>query len=151
MKKLYPKEKVIVSACLLGEFCRYDGQTKKDEELLKWLEDKEVIPFCPEAPALGTPRPRINMVLLSNRYALFRENDGHEVTQAILDETQKCIGSHPDTDYLILKSKSPSCGCGTTPIFDVSGKEIKKGDGLAVMAMKKLFTKIYDENNYKEK
>lgn len=143
-------EKVIVSACLLGELCRYDGQTKKDKELLVWLEDKNVIPFCPEAPVLGTPRTRINVIEQGDSFKLIREDNEHDVKQEIIQETQKMIEFHSDADFLILKSKSPSCGCGTTPIFNEAGSEIKKGDGIATMTFKKVFRKIYDEINYKE-
>jgi len=144
------KQKVIVSACLLGEYCRYDGQTKKDEDLIAWLEDKNVIPFCPEAPVMGTPRARINVVRQAHHFTLVREDNGQDMTHEIINETQKMIESDPDTDLLILKSKSPSCGCGTTPIFDEDGKEILKGDGIATMTFKKVFRNIYDEINYKE-
>ena len=44
------KKKVIISACLLGEYCRYDGKTKKVNEIIEAYKDYEIIPFCPEAP-----------------------------------------------------------------------------------------------------
>ena len=55
-------KKAIVSACLLGEYCRYDGKTKKDNTVVQALKDYEIIPFCPEAPLFGTPRERINVM-----------------------------------------------------------------------------------------
>ena len=55
-------KKVIISACLLGEYCRYDGKTKEVNEVIKAFKDYDIIPFCPEAPVFGTPRQRISVV-----------------------------------------------------------------------------------------
>ena len=54
-------EKVLVSACLLGEKVRYDGgaATSDDPLLARWMREGRVVSFCPEvAGGLGTPRPR---------------------------------------------------------------------------------------------
>ena len=150
MPKVYPKEKIIVSACLLGQYCRYDGQTKYDKELLKWLEDKEVVAFCPEEPLFGTPRPAISVVMDRGTPHLIRSNDQEDVSALILDETQRFIDKNPDVKYAILKSKSPSCGLGTTPIYDSNCSEIAKGDGFAASLMKKHSYIIRDEKNYKD-
>ena len=56
------KKKVIISACLLGHTCRYDGNTKQTTEVVDAFEGYEIIPFCPEAPLFGTPRERISVV-----------------------------------------------------------------------------------------
>ena len=148
MKPLYLNEKVIVSACLLGEYCRYDGQTKEDSELKRWLDNKEVIPFCPEAPVLGTPREAIFVLAEGNSFRLRRSSDKLDVTDLIVSETQKIIDAHPDIKCAILKSKSPSCGCESTPIYNKSGEQIAIGDGLATRLMKKNFYTIRDEKNY---
>ena len=55
-------KKVIISACLLGEACRYDGKSKKVNKVIEAFKDYEIIPFCPELPIFGTPRERINVV-----------------------------------------------------------------------------------------
>lgn len=47
-------KKVIISACLLGEYCRYDGKTKSEQNVIDKFKDCEIIPFCPEAPLFGT-------------------------------------------------------------------------------------------------
>jgi len=56
------RKKVIISACLLGALCRYDGKTKKMDTILEAYKEYEIIPFCPEAPLFGTPRQRISVV-----------------------------------------------------------------------------------------
>ena len=51
------KEKIIVSACLLGINCKYNGDNNKNENVLDYLKNKEVIPVCPEIyGGLTTPR-----------------------------------------------------------------------------------------------
>lgn len=150
MSQLYPKEKIIVSACLLGVACRYDGQSKENRDLKAWLEDKELIAFCPEAPSLGTPRPPITVVRELEEDRLIRSSDGVDVTQVIVDETQKIMKEYPEVKQAILKSKSPSCGCQTTPIFNTNNEQISWGDGLAASLMKKSSYTIRDENSYIE-
>lgn len=142
------KKKAIVSACLLGERCRYDGKTKYHDSLIEFLKDYEVIPFCPEAPLFGTPRERINVV--GNNIIT---DSGEDVTVRLKDEINTFINYHDslsEEDIIILKSKSPSCGLGTTPILNENGDVVKKGDGIAAKIFKQYYNNnnIYDENNF---
>lgn len=126
------KQNVIVSACLLGEACRYDGASRAHAGVIDFLRDKTVIPFCPEAPVLGTPRGRISVIETKTQgLRVRRDTDGEDVTDALIGQSEQLLTSHPDADMVILKSKSPSCGLGTTPILDETGKVIRKGDGIA--------------------
>jgi uncharacterized protein YbbK (DUF523 family) len=145
------RDKVIVSACLLGEACRYDGCSKKDTGVIEFLKDKEVIPFCPEAPVLGTPRGRISVVATEDHGLRVRKDaDGTDVTDAIIDQIESLIEAHPDATMIILKSKSPSCGLGTTPMLDEAGNEIGKGNGIAADMLLHAFPdiEIVDENTF---
>ena len=57
-----PGQRVLVSACLLGERCRYDGRDQRTQAVLDALAGKVVIPICPEvAGGLGTPRPAVQL------------------------------------------------------------------------------------------
>ncbi|MBD3801066.1 MAG: DUF523 domain-containing protein [Campylobacterales bacterium] len=144
------KTKVIVSACLLGKACRYDGCSKKDDGVLAFLADKEVIPFCPEAPVLGTPRGRISVIATEDHgLRVKKSSDGTDVTDALVGQTEALIKAHPDATMIILKSKSPSCGIGTTPILDEAGNEIAKGNGVAADLLLHAFPdiSIVDENS----
>lgn len=141
--------KVIVSACLLGESCRYDGCTKQNEKVLAFVKDKAVVSFCPEAPVLGTPRGRISVVATEDRGLRVKKNvDGADVTDALIEQTEEVMAAHPDADRIILKAKSPSCGIGTTPILDESGNEIGRGNGVAADLLLHAFqdVEITDEN-----
>ena len=53
--------KVLVSACLLGENCKYNGGNNRDEKVLEFLKDKEIVPVCPEK-ILGMPRIPMELV-----------------------------------------------------------------------------------------
>jgi uncharacterized protein YbbK (DUF523 family) len=141
-------KKAIVSACLLGEFCRYDGKTKKDIDVVEFLKDYEIIPFCPEAPVFGTPRERINVVEIDNKEKIITDITNIDVTAKLQNEIDKFIKENPTADIIILKSKSPSCGLGTTPILDKEKNIIRYGDGLGAKKLKKSYTcKIIDEKN----
>ena len=120
-----------MSACLLGEFCRYDGKTKKVPEVLDALKGYDIIPFCPEAPVFGTPRERINVVDIDGEKHILTDETNVDVTQKLKEEIERFIAKYPKADRIILKSKSPSCGLGTTPILDRDKNEIAKGNGLA--------------------
>lgn len=145
------REKVIVSACLLGEYCRYDGETKRDKGVIAFLKDKEVVPFCPEAPVLGTPRGRISVVATERGLRVLKDSDGADVTDALIEQIEQLIKAHPDANRIILKSKSPSCGLGTTPILDEEGNEIGRGNGIAADLLLHAFPdiEISDENNFR--
>ncbi len=141
------KKKAIVSACLLGETVRYDGTTKINNAVIESLKEYEVIPFCPEDPVMGTPRERISVVKIDGDYKVITDNSKIEVTTALKLQTKKMIKAHPDADIVVLKSKSPSCGLGTTPILDPSGEELKKGNGAAAELFSKQFQgRVFDED-----
>ena len=98
------KPKAIVSACLLGEYCRYDGKTKKVNEVIKDLKDYEIIPFCPEAPIFGTPRERINVVNIDGENRIITEDTSIDVTEALSVEINSFINKNPDVNKIVLKS-----------------------------------------------
>ena len=102
---------LLISACLIGVSCRYDGKTKPlDEKILIKLKEKHhLIPICPEIMG-GLPTPRIPAEITGDRRVLRR--DGADITA----EYEK--GSHEalrlaeffGCTTAILKARSPSCG-----------------------------------------
>ena len=144
------KKKAIVSACLLGELVRYDGQTKANNTVIEALKDYEIIPFCPEDPVMGTPRERISVIKIDDDYKIVTDSTNVEVTTALKLQTQMIMEAHSDADIIVLKSKSPSCGLGTTPILNSDREEIARGKGVAAELFSKKFTgRIFDENSLK--
>ena len=146
------KRKVAISACLLGENCRYDGTTKEDNAVIEMFKDDEIIPFCPEAPVLGTPRERISVIFKNKQYRLVGDESGNDYTQAIVEQVDLLMQKHPDLEMIVLNSKSPSCGLGTTPILNEKRDILVFDDGIAVQRLKEKYpnVRIVDESNIKE-
>ncbi|PLY12142.1 DUF523 domain-containing protein [Sulfurimonas sp. CVO] len=123
--------KAIISACLLGECCRYDGKTKAVDAVVEKYKDFKIIPFCPEAPLFGTPRERINVVEIDGENRIITDKSNIDVTKLLRDEINSFIKENPQADAIVLKSKSPSCGLGTTPILNEKKEVLKFGNGIA--------------------
>jgi len=102
-------EKVLVSACLLGFNCRYDGKNKKSAEVEKLIKAKEVIPVCPEVEG-GLPTPREPATREGNRVLTnFTRRDVTAFFKlGALKALEKAKKHRIKKAY--LKSKSPSCG-----------------------------------------
>ena len=101
---------VLVSACLLGENCKYNGGNNASPARLEFLKDKQVIPICPELLA-GMPSPRPPVEIKDAR--VIRKN-GEDVTDAYCSGVQKAMqrAAQQPIDLVILKSRSPTCGVG---------------------------------------
>ena len=128
------KKKVLISACLLGKNCRYNGGHSQLNELNKL--DVEWIPVCPEeSGGLGTPRPSAEMqenaVTILNGKGKIITNKGKNVTAEFIQGAEQSLqlGLGAEVKIAVLKSKSPSCGIGK--IYDGSfTKILKTGDGI---------------------
>ena len=107
MKKKEEKKKVMVSACLLGDNCKYDGTNNYNEKLAKFLEDKIVIKVCPELLG-GMGTPRFPSEIKGDKVINKRGDDvTYYFTKGAL-ETIK-IAEREQVSIAILKSNSPSC------------------------------------------
>ena len=101
---------ILVSACLLGTPCRYDGSGKADARLLKLGAKRQLIPVCPELlGGLPTPRPPAERV-----GARIFDKSGADVTAAYLRGAQETLrlARLLGCKTAILKARSPSCGAG---------------------------------------
>ena len=100
--------KIMVSACLIGENCKYDGGNNKDERIAVLAEDHELIPVCPEVLG-GLPTPRIPSEI---RNGVVYNREGGNVDAEFRAGAIKCleIAKKEQPDLIILKSRSPSCG-----------------------------------------
>lgn len=141
------KEKIIISACLLGYPCRYDG--KKNEILLqikKLIEDPliELIPVCPEQLG-GLPTPRTGSEIIKNKVI---NQEGIDVTKEFqkgAEETLKIVKANY-CKKVILKSKSPSCGYGQ--IYDGTfTRTLINGNGITTRLLLKNNIKIFTEKD----
>ncbi len=126
--------RLAVSACLVGEAVRYDGESRLQPLLEeRWSRHLDLLPFCPEVEAgLGVPRPPVQ-VRIDGRGArvVEVERPARDHTSELRDAVD-AIGSRlGEVDGWLFKARSPSCGVGSTPLFDPEGRESGVGDGLA--------------------
>ncbi|PCJ93717.1 MAG: hypothetical protein COA46_01420 [Porticoccaceae bacterium] len=132
--------RVGISACLIGENVRYDGANKHhaliQQEIAPWLHLESI---CPEVEAgLGIPRPPVQLIKKPEGIcALGVEDKTLNVTKALTNASKRLASSRCNNFCAyIVKARSPSCGSGSTPIYDITGKQLV-GDGLFVAALKK--------------
>ena len=125
--------KIMVSACLLGENCKYNGGNNSSPELLSLLSGHEVIPVCPEVLG-GLPTPRVPAEIVNGTVT---NRDGMSVDDAFRQGAKKGleIALREKPDLIILQSRSPSCG--VKEIYDgtFTGKRIPGHGVFAEMAM----------------
>lgn len=126
---------LLVSACLLGRPCRYDGGSRPDADVearvVAW--PGAVVPVCPEElGGLGTPRPAAELrggdgaaVWRGDAHVAVRET-GEDVTDAFRRGAERALAAAPGAAAAILKARSPSCGCGSTWIDGA----VEPGDGV---------------------
>ncbi len=101
--------KILVSACLLGCACRYDGKAKENEAVLSLLkEGHTLIPVCPEQLG-GLSTPRLPAEIQGDRVI---RRDGFDVTEPYQRGAQEALGLYRlmNCQLAILKARSPSCG-----------------------------------------
>ena len=111
------KPRIVVSRCLGYEACRYNGQMVNVEWRDELEQQAEVITVCPEVMAgLGTPRKPINLYRKDGKVHVIQDGAGTDFTDKIDEVSIDFLSTVGDVDGFILKSKSPSCGLGTTKI-----------------------------------
>lgn len=119
--------KILVSACLLGENCKYNGGNNYSEKLAEYLKGHEVIPVCPEVLG-GLPIPRIPAEICNgivmNREGISVDSEFRKGAGIALE-----IALENNVDLAILQSRSPSCG--VRQIYDGSfSKKLIDGKGI---------------------
>jgi uncharacterized protein YbgA (DUF1722 family)/uncharacterized protein YbbK (DUF523 family) len=125
--------KIGVSACLVGNMCRYDGFHAKDDFVIDVIQQFfELVTFCPEDVAFGTPRPTIRLVEQNSEIKVVVTSTQEDVTQK-LDEVCNTMANNLQDEPLcgfILKSKSPTCGLERVKVYEKKDAPCeKKGIG----------------------
>ncbi len=130
--------KIMVSACLLGQNCKYNGGNNYCDKVASFLEGHEVIPVCPEVEG-GLTIPRIPCEIVNG---IVTNKRGESKDKEFRSGAKKCLQKAIDekVDLVILQSRSPSCG--VKQIYDGSftGKLIE-GKGV--------FAELLSENGIK--
>ncbi len=146
-------EKILISACLLGERVRYHGGDARVAHpiLQKWIDDGRLVPFCPEvAGGLSTPRPPAEIVKTTGARRVLTVV-GTDVTPAFergAAAALQAARAHA-VRLAILKDGSPSCG--STWTYDGSFSGRRAGDrGLTAAALTAAGIKVFSESQIGE-
>ena len=138
MPIVLPPGPVVVSACLLGRACRYDGGHCRHEGVLRFLAGRRVVPVCPESlGGLVIPRPPAEIAggdgrdVLAGR-AKVLDREGKDVTAAFLRGAEAALAEAEacGAKAAVLKERSPSCGVHW--IYDGTfSRTLRPGPGVA--------------------
>ena len=135
-------KQIIVSACLLGAACRYDGKSKPVDEVIALAEKYGIVPVCPEILG-GLPTPRIPCEIKDGRVInRIGEVKTAEYTRGA-DEVLR-LAKLLNCDTAVLKKKSPSCGGGEIYDGSFTGKTVQ-GYGVCAGLLKANGIKVLDE------
>jgi len=147
-------QKILISACLLGEPVRYDGTgfLLAFKILNHWQHEGRLVAICPEiSGGLPVPRPpaeisRGDGTAVIGGKALITNTKGNDVTEAFLKGANKALetANKNGIRMAILKSRSPSCG--NAQIYDGSfEKNLKNGQGVTAALLEMNTIKVFNE------
>ena len=150
---------LIVSACLAGINCKYNGKNNLDMEIEKLVREGEAIPVCPEQ--LGgcpTPRPTAEISggtgaeVLDGKARVVR-NNGDDATEEFVRGAEEVlrIAKLSGAKKAVLKSKSPSCGCGIIYDGTFSGKTVEGNGVTAELLLRNGIEVVTEEENKSSK
>lgn len=119
------KPKIVVSECLYGTKCRYDGQGYNDKVIQSLKDYVDIQTVCPElAIGLSIPREpiRIEMNKENEEYRLIDYNSKSDYTNQMTEFSEEFINGLDDIDGFILKSRSPTCGLKDAKVYYCGNK-----------------------------
>jgi uncharacterized protein YbbK (DUF523 family) len=146
---------ILVSSCLMGFPCRYDGTIKKDTRLYQALF-RIAVPVCPEVlGGLSIPRPPSEIQgppgALSPAGARVVNILGQDVTRAYVSgaQTALSIGMQAGCRIAVLKARSPACGVGV--VYDGTfARRIRPGDGVFASLLRAHGFRLYTEDEFED-
>lgn len=133
---------ILVSACLLGCACRYDGKSKPNAAVTALADTHTLIPFCPEIYG-GLPTPRPASEIVGERVV---NRAGTDVTAEYVRGAEEALRLAKlfDCKIAVLKAKSPSCGKGRVYDGSFSGV-LRNGDGVTAALLLQNGIEVYTE------
>lgn len=141
------KEKLLISACLLGRPCRYDGRSVTKVDVSRLEEKYELIPVCPEVDG-GLPTPRTPSERIGDRVLM---KDGRDVTEnymkGALVAYEACLAH--GCRIALMKERSPSCGVGRIYDGSFSGT-LTDRDGVTAEYLLARGIRVLGESNFEK-
>lgn len=137
--------KILVSGCLYGWLCRYDGEriVCTDSRLLKWKEEGRLVPICPEVFG-GLPTPRPDSQRVGEKVVTAAGEDMTEPYEIGAREALRLAKEH-DVLFAIMKEDSPSCGSRFIYDGTFTGTKIE-GAGRASQLLMEAGFRVLNEN-----
>ena len=138
---------VLISACLYGEKCRYDGGDNLIPRLDEIKKFCNLFPVCPEVLG-GLETPRNPSEIIGEKVV---SNVGKDVTEEYTKGAEKALKTALENgcEVALMKAKSPSCGVGK--IYDGTfSRKLTDGDGITVKLLKEHGIKVFDETQINE-
>ncbi len=137
------KPKLLVSACLLGENCKYNGGNNYCEDVAGLSAYFNLIPICPECFG-GLPIPRVPNEIINGRVV---SKNGEDYTKEYRDGAEKSlyIANENNCGYALLKERSPSCGFGKIYDGSFSGT-LTSGNGVTADLLDENSIRIFGES-----
>ena len=138
-------EKLLISACLLGENCKYNGGNNFAPAVVEFLKGREVLTICPEMMAgMGCPRTPIEIV-----DGVLMDRDGNNVDEAMRNAMEQAMEviRKENIQCAILQSRSPTCGVNQVYDGTFSGKLIS-GSGIFAQALKEAGFQVLDAEDF---
>ena len=140
--------KILVSACLLGRNCKYNGGNNYDLKVAALLKDHTAVEVCPEMLAgLGIPRTPIEIV-----NGEVKDRNGNSVDEALRRAVDEILDRvrREGIQYAILKSRSPTCGVRQVYDGTFSGTLVE-GAGVLAQALMDAGCQVLDAEELPEK
>ena len=139
--------KILVSACLLGRNCKYNGGNNYNPKVEELLKDHVAVEVCPELMAgLGVPRTPIEIV-----HGEVKDRNGNSVDAALRRSVEMILTQvrREGIRYAILKSRSPTCGVRQVYDGTFTGTLID-GAGVLAQALKAAGCEVFDSEDLPE-
>lgn len=137
-------EKILISACLVGDKTKYDGHSNYNEKIKLLLEKYELVPFCPEVEG-GLPTPRKPSERVKDRVKM---ENGKDVTKNFQTGAELALNIclYLGIKTAILKDNSPSCG--STEIYDGTfSHKLVKGEGVTTELLRRKGIRVLSEKD----
>ncbi len=143
------KEKCLVSACLLGIRCRYDGKSKPNKEVIELKTRFDFIPVCPEQLG-GLPTPRFKSEIRSDGRVI--NEKGEDWTEHFIRGAEEVlnIARMLNIKKAILKERSPSCGVNEIYDGTFRGKRMR-GKGITTRLLEEKGIEVISEEELSKK
>ncbi len=133
--------KVLVSACLLGRNCKYNGGNNRNPAVADFVRGHEIVAVCPEVAAgMGIPRTPVEIV-----DGIVRDRDGNSYDAALRGAVERILKEIAplNIDCAVLQSRSPTCGVNQIYDGSFTGTRID-GSGVLAQALKNAGYRVID-------